>query len=451
MRTWSIGQRLAAWYAVVLLAGLALFGAGIWLLLENRLMTAVDESLAQEIVGLQTVFQIEGPESDAKQMQVELDEFTREIPDGRLIQLRDSSGRVLLPFDGRPIFETVAAGYGTVARKGRTLRLFTGDIRYGGQTYTATAGASLDRVQSIVRDFRNLLFATAPGVLLIACLGGYWLSRRALRPVDEITRAARSIGLTSLSKRLPVPRTGDEIQRLSEAWNDLLARLEKAVGRIHQFTADASHELRTPVALIRSTADLMLRRDRTPDEYRRALQDIEHEADRLTGLTGSLLELARDDSGAPAMPKRSIDLNTVVQQVVELSEPLAGERGIEIRASLTAGPAMASANDAGIRRLLLILIDNALKYTPASGVVNVSTSEGGLGIVLAVEDSGFGIDPQALPHIFERFYRASESRNGGGAGLGLSIAQTIARAHGSTVEVRSSPGAGSRFEITLPA
>ena len=244
---------------------------------------------------------------------------------------------------------------------------------------------------------------------------------------------------------------------MSEAWNDLLARLERAVGRIHQFTADASHELRTPVALIRSTAELMLRRERTPDEYRRALEDIEREAERMTGLTASLLELAREDAGGQAIPLRSIDLNAVVQQVVELSEPLAGERGIEIRASLTTGPAMASANDAGIRRLLLILIDNALKYTPASGVVSVSTSEGGRGIVLAVEDSGSGIDPEALPHIFERFYRAShfykdsESRNGGGAGLGLSIAQTIARAHGSTVEVRSSPGAGSRFEITLPA
>jgi two-component system, OmpR family, heavy metal sensor histidine kinase CusS len=451
VRTWSIGQRLAAWYAVVLLGGLALFGAGIWLLLQNRLMTAVDESLAQEIAGLQTVFQIEGPESDAKQLQVELAEFTREIPDGGLIQLRDSSGALLLPLDGEPIFAKVVAGYGTVARKGRTLRFFTGDIHYGGETYTATAGASLERVQSIVRDFRNLLFLTAPGVLLIACLGGYWLSRRALRPVDEITQAARSIGLSSLSRRLPVPRTGDEIQRLSEAWNDLLARLEKAVGRIHQFTADASHELRTPVALIRSTAELMLRRERTPDEYRRALEDIEREAERMTGLTASLLDLAREDAGGQAIPLRSIDLNAVVQQVVELSEPLAGERGIEIRASLTTGPAMASANDAGIRRLLLILIDNALKYTPASGVVNVSTSEGGRGIVLAVEDSGSGIDPEALPHIFERFYRASESRNGGGAGLGLSIAQTIARAHGSTVEVRSSPGEGSRFEITLPA
>ena len=135
----------------------------------------------------------------------------------------------------------------------------------------------------------------------------------------------------------------------------------------------------------------------------------------------------------------------------KLSAPLAGEKGIEIRTSLTAGPAVASANDAGIRRLLLILIDNALKYTPVSGVVSVSTAVSDRAIVLAVEDTGSGIDPQALPHIFERFYRASESRNGGGAGLGLSIAQTIARAHGSTVEVRSFPGEGSRFEITLPA
>jgi heavy metal sensor kinase len=305
-------------------------------------------------------------------------------------------------------------------------------------------------VQSIVRDFRNLLFATAPGVLLIACLGGYWLSRRALRPVDEITHAARSIGLTSLSKRLPVAHTGDEIQRLAEAWNDLLARLEKAVGRIHQFTADASHELRTPVTLIRSTAELMLRRERTPDEYRRALKDIEREADRMTGLTGSLLELARQDAGSQALPLRSIDLNAVVRQVAEQIAPFAAEKGVELHASLLAKPAVARVNDAGIRRLLLILIDNALKYTPPSGVVNVSTAESGRAIVLAVEDSGSGIDPEALPHIFERFYRASESRNGEGAGLGLSIAQTIARAHGSAIEVRSSPGAGSRFEITLP-
>lgn len=451
MRSWSIGQRLTAWYAVVLLAGLALFGAGIWLLLENRLMAGVDQSLTEEIAGLQTVFQIEGPESDARQLQVELAEFTREIPEGSLIQLRDSSGRVLLPFDGGQIFDQVVTGYGTVARKGRTLRVFTADIHYAGLTYTATVGASLERVQSIVRDFRNLLFATAPGVLLIACLGGYWLSRRALRPVDEITQVARSISLTSLSKRLPVPHTGDEIQRLSEAWNDVLVRLEKAVGRIHQFTADASHELRTPVALIRSTAELMLRRERTPDEYRRALHDIQHEAERMTELTGSLLELARDDAGRQSIPLRPIDLNAVVRQVVELSAPFAEQKGVELRASLVGRPAVAPANDAGIRRLLLILIDNALKYTPPSGIVNVSTAENGTGFILAVEDSGAGIDPEALPHIFERFYRASESRHGGGAGLGLSIAQTIARAHGATVEVRSSPGAGSRFEIALPA
>jgi signal transduction histidine kinase len=369
-----------------------------------------------------------------------------------LIQLRDNSGKVLLPADGASIFDEVIPGYRTMARKGRSLRILTADIQYAGQTYTATAGASLDRVQSIVRDFRNLLFATAPGVLLIACLGGYWLSRRALRPVDEITHAARSIGLTSLSKRLPVAHTGDEIQRLSEAWNDLLARLEKAVGRIHQFTADASHELRTPVSLIRATAELMLRRERTPDEYRRALKDIEREADRMTGLTGSLLELARQDAGGQALPLRSIDLNIVVQQVVEQIAPFAGEKGVELRSFLIAQPAVARVNDAGIRRLLLILIDNALKYTHPSGTVNVSTALAGTGrgVVLAVEDSGSGIDPEALPHIFERFYRASESRNGGGAGLGLSIAQTIARAHGSTLEVHSSPGVGSRFEITLP-
>ena len=151
-------------------------------------------------------------------------------------------------------------------------------------------------------------------MLALACIGGYWISGRALRPVDEITRAAKSISVQNLSQRLPVPATGDEIERMSEAWNDVLRRLDSAVQRIRQFTADASHELRTPIALIRSTAELALRRERTAAEYRRSLATIHQESERMTELTEQLLKLARADSGTVEMPLTPIDLNAVVQR-----------------------------------------------------------------------------------------------------------------------------------------
>jgi signal transduction histidine kinase len=267
--------------------------------------------------------------------------------------------------------------------------------------------------------------------------------------VDQITAVARSISLRNLSSRIAVPRTGDELQRMSETWNEVLERLDAAVKRIRQFTADASHELRTPLAIIRATAELALRKERDPGEYRRALGEIENQSALMTDLTESLLTIARADFEGFDMPLGATDLQELADAEVQRHRARADAKGV--RLDFTAGPrVVARANGPGLGRLLGILIDNAIKHTPAGGAITVSAAARAGGAVLSVEDTGEGISAADLPHIFERFYRADPARGGGsGFGLGLSIAQAIAQAHGSRIVVDSSPGAGARLSLTL--
>jgi heavy metal sensor kinase len=435
----SIRQRLTAWYAAALLLGLALFALGMWIALEQRLVAGVDARLALRIRGLQTALGAEAEIKDRVQLNRELAEFIHEVPDGSVVQLRESTDRA------RP-----ASVPKTEPIDGRPFRVATTRLETAGLVFDAQVAMPLDETLAILQHFRRLLLWMIPGVLLIACLGGYWLSSRALRPVDEITTVARNIGVQNLSQRLAVPETGDELARMAQTWNDVLARLETSVQRIRQFTSDASHELRTPLALIRATAELALRRDRDPEEYRSSLRHIEQEAEHMTALTESLLTLARADSGALGLTLLPTDFNAMVDSVARQHAAIALARGITLRARPASEPACAAADEAGIRRILLILLDNALKHTPDGGTVTVSAAIAAGSITLTVEDTGEGIPAAALPHIFERFYRADPARgSGSGFGLGLSIAQAIAHAHGSAITATSTEGAGSRFSLTL--
>ncbi len=448
----SIRLRLTAWYAAALLAGLALFGAGMWVALEQRLVAGIDLRLAQRIAGLQTAL---GPDAEIKnraQLRQELSEFVREVPDGSLVQLRDFAGAPILPLPGQPVFPSFRPGRSAVEIQGRRFRVASGSLTVAGETYTALVALSLDEVGAILADFRRLLLWMIPAVLALACVGGYWLSSRALAPVDAITSVAKTIGVQNLSRRIASPQTGDELQRMAETWNEVLDRLESAVQRIRQFTSDASHELRTPLTLIRATADLALRREREPEEYRASLRQVAAEAEHMTALTEQLLTLARADTHGLEMALTATDLNPLVNSVAEQNAALALEKGVALHARTAAQPAVAAADAAGLRRVLLILVDNALKHTPAGGTVTLSSAWDGDSVVLAVEDTGEGIAAEALPHLFERFYRADEARgngNGNGFGLGLAIAQAIAAAHGTRIVVESTPGAGARFSLAL--
>ncbi|HMD70944.1 MAG TPA: ATP-binding protein [Bryobacteraceae bacterium] len=448
----SIRLRLTAWYAGVLLVSLLLFGAGMWLALSQRLISGIDTRLDQCVRGLATGLANEG--GGRQHLFKEFREAAGEVADGTVLELRDSTGARLQSTSGAAVFPRGLPGspgrHETVDVYGMRFRMAGAPLVSGGETYQLVAAIPLEEVLGVTRVFRYVLLGLIPAVLVVASLGGYWLSRRALRPVDRITAAARSIGLQNLSQRIAVPRTGDELQRLSETWNDLLGRLDAAVQRIRQFTADASHEMRTPLALIRGTAELALRRDRPPEEYRRFLRDIESETERMTALTDALLALARSDAGGLEIALSGTDLSQVVESVVGPNQALAAEKGIRLETQTGSRPAIARADAPAIRRLLLVLLDNALKHTPPGGAVTVKTDAGAAGVEISVEDTGCGIAPDALPHIFERFYRADSARGGGGGfGLGLSIAQAIAQAHGSEIEVTSAPGSGARFRLFL--
>lgn len=440
--SWSIGARLTLWYSLVLLVGLALFGAGTWMVVTHSLNASSNESLAARLKGVATVLETEYNPRHPEHLREELSEYSQATPEGNLIEVRDAQGAVL-------IASPALSGAGASKVRYRTLgRTVTMD----GRTYHIVVAAPLDETVTTLRYVRELLLWTTPGVLLMASLGGYWISRRALKPVDAITRAAQSIGIENLSERLQVPASGDELTRLAKTWNGMLERLEGAVKRLSQFTADASHELRTPVALIRATAELTLRRERSADTYRQALRHIIDESDRTAKLIEDLLLLARADAGLPPLRLDRMELTPLVRDVCEQGQILAQERQLEISAEIPDQPVYVDANDPELRRLLLVLVDNAVKFTPAGGRITVSLALDTSGPTVTVRDTGIGIPDAALPHVFERFYRVDASRNreAGGAGLGLAIAQWIAERHHARLEAESVEGSGSSFRVRFP-
>jgi heavy metal sensor kinase len=298
---------------------------------------------------------------------------------------------------------------------------------------------------------RFLLWSMIPVVIAIACLGGAWLSGRALKPVNDIAAAALTISIENLAERLPVPATGDELARLTEVLNTMFARLESAVKTLSQFAADASHELRTPLAVIRTTAELALRRARTPESYRDSLQEVAAGAERMTRLVEELLILARSDAATAEMPLGAVDLREVLTDVCDEMHSLAEMRQVRVRVLHGDGAATVAGNRPALHRLFLVLLDNALKFSRSGGEVIVKLENIDSKVSVTIEDFGVGISESDLPHIFERFYRADRARASGGHGLGLSLAKSIARVHGAAIEVHSSEGVGSAFRVNFVA
>jgi signal transduction histidine kinase len=249
-----------------------------------------------------------------------------------------------------------------------------------------------------------------------------------------------------------VPRTGDQLERLSETLNATFTRLEGSVRRIKQFTADASHELRAPIALIRTTAEVAVQRDRTASEYREALDDILHESERTSQVVDSLMLLARADSGKETLDLEPVDARLIVKGAAEQGEKLARNKGLLFQLQTSTAAVDIHGDADALRRVFLILIDNAVKYTPIGGTVSVQIGVNDGFLVASVSDTGIGISEDDLPHIFDRFWRADKvrSRAVGGAGLGLSIARWIIDQHHGTLTAESKEGQGSVFRVSVP-
>jgi heavy metal sensor kinase len=317
-------------------------------------------------------------------------------------------------------------------------------------------GIPVDEFSEMLDAFTWSALLASPVLLLLASAGGYWMSRRALAPVEQITCTAGEIQAANLSERLPVSATGDELDHLSTTLNAMLGRLEDSFRRMTQFTADASHELRTPIAIIRSTAEVTRRKPRSEKEYTEALDRILAESERTTQLIEDLMLLARADANAERFAPEPVRLDQLARAACEDAQPLSESAGIDLAADVQQECTVLG-DCRALRRLVLILLDNAVKYSNRGGevrlTVSLSANDQKPHAIVEVRDSGIGISPEHLPRIFERFYRVSRdrSRKIDGLGLGLSIARTIAQRHGGDIEVESRPGKGSTFRVLLPA
>ena len=321
-----------------------------------------------------------------------------------------------------------------------------------GETVYLVAASSQAENQLVLDRFREGLIASVPILLLISSAGGYWLSRKALKPVDRIAAAARSISISNLSERVPVAKTGDELERLAETCNAMLSRLDVAVNQIKRFTADASHELRGPISFVRTVAEVAMRNPKADPESRQAFEDIVEEAAKATVLLEDMLTLARADAERGDKPFESLNLVAVVEEACEMARPIAQDRRLDLSVSLGPTRLVYVLGDfAALRRLLWILLDNALKYTQSPGQVDVALISNSHQATVEVRDSGVGISAADLPRIFDRFYRADPSRSTiDGAGLGLAIAKWIAEMHHADLTVASELQKGTVFQLVLP-
>jgi heavy metal sensor kinase len=320
------------------------------------------------------------------------------------------------------------------------------------KTYEIHAAVPTEPFDQALDHFRLIEQEALPLLVVLASLLGYWLSGWSLAPVKRIIETAESIGAQNLSRRLDVPKPRDELRRLSQTLNAMLERIETSFKKIAQFTGDASHDLRTPVAVMRTTAEIALRRTRTSIEYRDALSKILATSVETSDLLENLLTLARADAGALELDMHPVNLGSHVRKAQECAVLLSADKNVDVTVEAPPSPVWVMADPIAIDRLLLILLDNAVKYTPSGGHCEIALLQSDSQAQISVRDSGIGIAQGDIKNIFDRFYRADRvrSKKTGGAGLGLAIARWITDLHGGVIAVESTPGAGSTFRVSLP-
>ena len=455
----TIRFRLTAAYALiltVLVGGTAVWS---WVAARHSVSVTVDRSLERDMTLFQSSVQMTGRRMDIVQaIQMSTTWGVRDL----LVRVFDANGTMI--YQSPSLAHQLSAGPPAVEPGRITFRTVSGnqdeDVRLAATAidiqdhrYVVELVQPVTMGERSLARFGRMLMLVIPLALVLATLGGYWLSGRALAPVTQITNDARRINATNLADRLAVPPAHDELRELSETLNAMLGRIDRSVSQLRQFTADASHELRAPLALIYTAAEFSLRRERPREELVEALEKILRESRHTTSLVDSLLLLARADSGEDSLQAPvSINLSSLCQDAADRAAELASAKGISVSTDLGSTSIVVDGDETALRRLLLILVDNAVKYTPAGGRVDVRLALEKAAALIRISDTGIGIAAADLPHVFDRFWRADKvrSRATGGTGLGLAIARWIVDRHGGTIVVSSELGRGSTFTVTLP-
>jgi len=455
----SIRVRLTFWYVLLLAIILAAFSSGVYFTLRYNLYSNLDDSTETRAGDLVAAVRYEGADPTLTgrlplDSPTQGEQFVRLYGPSGELTFDDSAPAGDVAIDRQVVQEALTGKTSTrtLDANDETFRVRTLPLERQGQIAGALeVGLSQGDVSDTLRTLLLVLAVAYPATLVLASFGGVFLAGRALSPIDKLTRLARRISAEELGQRLDLRLPDDEVGRLARTFDEMIARLDEAFRRQREFTADASHELRTPLTVIKGQTEVALSRPRDADSYRQVLRAVNEEVDRMIRLVASLLTLARADAGQIPLTFEVVSLSELVAAAVEQVRPVVGQRDIELH--LEPSPAVTlRADEDLLLQLVLNLLDNAGKYTPSGGRVTVGWAVVDGQVEVWVRDTGVGIAPEYLPHVFERFYRVDKARSRaeGGAGLGLSICRWIVEAHSGSISVESAPGNGSTFTVRLP-
>jgi signal transduction histidine kinase len=467
--TLSIRAKLTAWYLGVLTVITLAFAGASWWLSTQSVLRATDASLHARVEGVRAFLQNPRTKLTVESLSDEFGEYAELTRGEALLEVVDGSGVVLCrpSIPGWSELSTIESP-ATTAREVRPqdrmlgaqpFRVASAQVVAHDRVYRVTVAAPMRAAYAALNQFHRLLLGFLPFLIALAGVGGYWVSRRALAPVDQVTRAVQAISVQNLDRRLDLPRADDELRRLARTFNDVLERLEVAVADIVRFTADASHELRTPVSLIRTTTELALRHERAPEEYRKALSEIGGHAQHMSELVSDLLALARTDAGIEPHGASPVDVTETAAQAIKDIGDVAASRSVTISATVPDQSIFVTGDEPSVKRLLLILLENAIKYSRPAGEVRMRVEPGAGAehgwVVVAVSDEGIGIDPSERSRLFERFFRGSRARQHApdGTGLGLAIAHAIVQRYRGRMSITSPErpdGTGCHVTVSLP-
>ena len=473
----SIRLRLTTAYAAALIGTIATFAAALWVgrrtvSYEEREQYVSDQSVLATRIIQQAVEagdsitvtrdSLVGPVLSPR-LRTLLDAIPTYVlvldPDGRLLYASPTA--LLLSADDRAALQAAVIASSPTGESGFVQ--LAGDRLLVHARATPELGDPISRIATATstrpaevgpRELIGTMLLIAPVVLIFSIWGAYIIAGRAFQPVQRIMNEVEAItDGRSLHRRLPLTESGDEMERLTATLNAMIGRLEGSFGALRRFTADASHELKTPLAVLRADVERAMMETSSPTERMVALEEALQEVRRMTDLVESLLTLARADEGRFDLHREPVELQPLVQEVYETALILGEAQGVTVNLPFTTD-AVVMADRTRLRQLFLNLITNAIKYTPPGGKVELGLGRHPDNVTFAVRDTGIGISAADFPHIFERFWRADRVRSRmserGGFGLGLAISQWIAQAHGGTLTASSRLGRGSLFTVTLP-
>jgi len=459
MRALPVRIRLSLWYFAMFATAACMLSAASWWMLRRSVDSTEYHDLQERAEDVQLLLANRKPNASIEDLRQQFASIYSIKDDGKWLQVMDQDGSWIYR-SKRMIAENPALDapdrlpiQGVLAefhQGTRYVRVLAYPIAAGGRRYSVQTGIALNKSMVLLTTFGTDLLLLTPAMIVLAAIGGHWMSRKALQPVAILAMEARRINDRNLDIRLPVPAAEDELADLSRTLNQMLERIDKAFASVRAFTGNASHELRTPIALLRTEIELTLYRNRNEEEYRAILRSLHEETIRMTDLVENLLSLARADGGAEVMTLVPIHGKDLFDQVEQTWRKILQSAMLDFCVEVQDG--LVFAGDFGaLTRLLSILLENAAKYTPPGGSVRLSATSAADTVVLTVGDTGIGISPTDIPRIFDRFFRApqpgvSTSR---GSGLGLALAKWIAERHDAQLTVESSPGRGSCFSFCL--